>query len=193
MAAPAQVEGSAGASSAAAEALRQVEPAVRRFLWSLLRNGVDVDDAFSAFAERFWRGFGGFRGDCSLRAWAYRIARNVACNLRDDAYRRLGRQFASGEASAIAAEARTSSGYRMERQRAAFEHLRGKLSFDDRSLLTLRLDQRLPWAEIGAILASGRKPWKPERVAKRYERLRQRLAQMAREEGLVEWPPGGRG
>src|SRR5512134_3090953 len=80
-------------SAAATEALRALGPEILRFLRSVLRNEEDAADAFSHFAERLWRGLSSFRGQSSLRTWAFRIAWNSALTLRSDAWHRRGRRF----------------------------------------------------------------------------------------------------
>jgi len=172
--------------SAAAEAIRGLAPEVLRFLRALLRDEADAADAFSEFAENLWTGLETFRGEASLRTSALRLARNAALNLRAEAWRRRGRRFATGEASALAEDLRTKSFVRVERQRAALDRLREALSMQDRMLLVLRLDQGLSWKETAEVLATEGETADVNTVTKRFERLKDKLARMAREEGLIE-------
>src|SRR5512133_358668 len=171
---------------ASTEALRALGPSVLRYLRSTLRDEDAAVDAFSQFAENFWKGLSTFRWDASLRTWAFRLAYNAALNLRDDAWRRRARPFVTGEASRIAEEVRTKTVIRVERQRQALDLLREALTDDERSLLALRVDQGLSWAEIAAIVSSGGKPADANTLTKRFERLKERLATMAREQGLLD-------
>jgi RNA polymerase sigma-70 factor (ECF subfamily) len=171
---------------AATEAIRALAPEVLRFLRALLRDEEDAADAFSEFAENLWTGLETFRGEASLRTWALRLARNAALNLRAEAWRRRGRRFATGEASALAEDLRTKSFVRVERQRAALDRLREALSMQDRMLLVLRLDQGLSWKETAEVLAAEGETADVNTVTKRFERLKERLARMARAEGLIE-------
>jgi RNA polymerase sigma-70 factor, ECF subfamily len=172
--------------AAATEAIRALAPDVLRFLRSLLRDESDAADAFSEFAENLWTGLETFRGEASLRTWALRLARNAALNLRGEAWRRRGRRLATGEASALAEDLRTKSFVRVERQRAALDKLRESLSMEDRMLLVLRLDQGLSWKEAAEVLASEGDPADVNALTKRFERLKDKLGKMAREEGLIE-------
>lgn len=172
--------------AAATEAIRALAPEVLRFLRSLLRDESDAGDAFSEFAENLWTGLETFRGEASLRTWALRLARNAALNLRGEAWRRRGRRFATGEASALAEDLRTKSFVRVERQRAALDRLREALSMEDRMLLVLRLDQGLSWKEVADVLAAEGEPADVNALTKRFERLKDKLGRMAREEGLIE-------
>lgn len=175
------------APAAATLTIQELGPPVLRYLRSLLRDEDDAGDAFSVFAENVWRGVGSWRGEGSLKAWCFRLAWNAATNMRNEAWRRKGRRFFSGEASALAEEVRTRSHVRVERQRQALDRLRETLDVEDASLLSLRIDQKLSWAEIAEI-ASGREGDRVEPAAlmKRFERLKARLARLARDEGLIE-------
>ena len=171
---------------AATEAIRSLGPRILGYLHAILRDESDAGEAFSIFAESLWRGLPGFRGECAFRTWAYKLAWNSALRLRDDAYRRRGRRLASTEASRLAEEVRTRSGVRRERQSAALEKLRADLSPEEQSLLVLRIDQELPWEDVAVILSAPGEPIAPAMLRKRFERLKERLARRAREEGLVE-------
>jgi RNA polymerase sigma-70 factor, ECF subfamily len=174
--------GAGDVSGGATEALRALGPEVLRFLRSVLRDEEDAADAFSHFAENLWRGLPSFRGQASLRTWAFRIAWNSAMNLRNDAWHRRGRRFATGEASQLAEEIRTKTVVRVERQRDELEKLRQTLSAEDQSLLTLRLDREFSWEEIAEIMSAGGEPVQPLALMKRFERLKKRLAEMLRKQ-----------
>ena len=174
------------ARSAATAAIRELGPDVLRYLRATLRDEGDAGDAFAVFAERLWKGLASFRGECPLRAWALRIAFNAARDVRDEAWRRRVRPFEPGEASAIAEEVRTTSRRRRERDAAGVDALRLTLTPEEQALLTLRLDQRLSWAEIASVLSTPGQPTMPGAVHKRYERLTDRLARLARLKRLVE-------
>jgi RNA polymerase sigma-70 factor (ECF subfamily) len=171
---------------AATEALRAFGPKILGYLQSLLRDEADASDAFSVFAEHLWRGLPGFRFESSLKTWCFKLAWNAALNLKDEAWRRRGRRFETGEASRMAEEIRTRTGVKVERQRAALEALRAELSDEEQTLLVLRLDQQLTWEEIAEVMA--REVDSPDAAAlrKRYERLKDKLAKLVKERGLKE-------
>jgi RNA polymerase sigma-70 factor (ECF subfamily) len=172
---------------AATEALRGLGPAIIRYLRSLLRDEADAGEAFSQFAENLWRGLPAFRGEASFRTWAYRLAWNAALDVRDGPWRRRGRRFRTGEASALANDIRTKSAVVVERQRQALEQLRSALSVEDQSLLVLRVDHGLSWTEIAQVkTAEGARPVEAAALMKRFERLKEKLARLAREQGLLE-------
>jgi RNA polymerase sigma-70 factor (ECF subfamily) len=171
-------------SRAATEALRALGPEILRFLRSVLRDEEDAADAFSHFAERLWRGLSSFRGQSSLRTWAFRIAWNSALSLRSDAWHRRGRRFATGEASALAEEIRTKTVVRVQRQKDALEKLREALSPEDQSLLALRLDRGFSWEETAEIMSAGGERVQALTLMKRFERIKKRLAEMVKKQGL---------
>lgn len=171
---------------AATAALRGLGPQILRYLRSLLREEAAATEAFSQFAENLWKGLPRFRAESSLRTWAFRLASNAAVNLRAEAWRVRGRRLATGEASKIAEEVRTKTAVRVERQRRALDKLRESLSVEDRSLLVLRIDQALSWAEIADILSAEGRRVDVAAVAKRFERVKERLGKLARDQGLVD-------
>jgi RNA polymerase sigma-70 factor (ECF subfamily) len=171
---------------AATTLLRTHGPSVLRYLRSLLREEGAVDDAFSLFAEWAWSGISRFRGDSSLRTWAFGIAWNAARRVSDEAWRKHKKRLKTRDASKLAQEIRASSALELDRQSDKLEELRRELSPEERNLLALRIDQQLSWDEIAAILASNSERVSVAVLRKRFERLKERIARMARERGLVK-------
>ncbi len=178
--------GAGDADGAAAVAIRAYGPQVLGYLRALLSAEDDAQDAFSRFAETLWRNLPAFRGDASLRTWAFKLAWRAALDLRREPWRRRGRRLATAEAAALQGDARTASYLRHERLRGQLARLREALSLEDRSLLRLRIDQELSWSEIATVLSDDRVSVQAAAVAKRFERVKERLARMARDEGLLE-------
>jgi RNA polymerase sigma-70 factor, ECF subfamily len=171
---------------AATAAIRGYGVAVLTYLRSVLRDEATAGDAFSQWAESFWRGLGGFRREASVRSWAFRLAWNCALHVREEAWHRKGRRFEAGEASALADSIRTRTAVDMERRRRALDELRRELSAEDETLLVLRIDQELSWKEIADVLTREEgAAVDPNALQKRYERLRERLRHMAAERGLL--------
>jgi RNA polymerase sigma-70 factor, ECF subfamily len=170
---------------AATEALRGHGPQVLRYLQSILGDHDEARDAFSQFAENLWRGLKTYRADGSFRAWAYRIAWNAAFDHRRHTRRRR-QHLVSGEATRIAATVGTSSHERRERRQRALDELRMELSLEDRALAALRIDQGLSWEECAEALSTAEQTLKPNTVAKRFERVKERLGKLARQRGLLD-------
>lgn len=168
------------------EAIRAIGPDVLRYLRAVLRDEADAADAFSLFAEGVWKGLPSFRGESSLRTWALRLAVHSAGKIRNEAWKRRVRRFDSGEASALAEEVRTTSVMRVERQSDRLEKLRSALTPHDQALLVLRIDQKLSWTEIADVLSGAGKVVSVNTLCKRFERIKRRLAEMAKQQGLLE-------
>ncbi|HET9551742.1 MAG TPA: sigma-70 family RNA polymerase sigma factor [Anaeromyxobacteraceae bacterium] len=171
---------------AATEAIRGFGPKVLGYLRSILRDDEDAADAFGHFAEDLWRGIGGFRGEASFKTWTYKLAWCAAMHVRSDAWKRLGRRLESGEASRLADEVRTKSVVRVEEQRRSLDRLRQTLTAEEQTLLFLRLDQELEWVDVAQVLSAEGTAVEPAALRKRYERLKERLAKLVKEEGLDE-------
>ena len=163
-------------ADAATEAIRALGPAALRYVRTLLRDEADAHDAFSYWAESVWSGLPGFRGESSLRTWALRLAYRAALAVLDHAWRRRVRPFAAGEASRLAATLRTASAVRVERQRRRLDAVIAKLTAEQQTLLSLRVDQGFSWEEIAGVLSTDTRRLDPKTLAKRYERLKVRLA-----------------
>lgn len=167
---------------AATLAIRAHGPAVLAYLRRLLDREVDAVEAFSVFCERFWRALPEFRGESALRTWAFRLAWSAASDLRKDAWRR-GRRLETDEAERLLARRPSSSARRLEARSARLSAARERLSLEDRSLLQLRVDQGLSWAECAEILAASGTAVRPDALMKRFERLKKRLGRLMREGG----------
>ncbi len=167
--------------AAATEAMQVFGPKVLGYVRTILRDDGDAGDAFSAWAEHLWRGIGSFRAESSFRTWAYRIAYHAALNVKSEAWRRLGRRLQTSEASRLADEIRTRSGVRQERQRTRLEEIRAQLTPEEQTLLTLRIDEELSWEEIAGIVSGAGEPVDPSALRKRFQRLKDRLAEMLRD------------
>ena len=173
-------------SDAAADAIRTLGPEVLSYLASLLRNDADAAEVFSQFAEDLWKGLSGFRGESSLRGWAYRIAWHACARFARDPYRQRGRRLETSEASRLAGEVRSTllgDAWRHERM----AQLRDALTPEEQTLLILRVDRGLSWREVAEVLAEdGTPPASEAALRKRFERLKEKLGKAARDEGLID-------
>jgi RNA polymerase sigma-70 factor (ECF subfamily) len=178
----------AGELAGAAEAIvRDHGPQILGYLTSVLRNDGEAADVFSQFTEDLWRGLPGFRGECPLRVWAYRLAWHAAARHLRDPFRQRGRRLETTELSRIADEVRSSVLLgRREARRKGIDRLREQLAPEEQTLLVLRLDRDLSWREVATVLAEDGVPVDEVALRKRFERLKTKLAEMARAEGLLE-------
>ena len=171
---------------AAETVMREFGPGIRGLLLTIFRRTPDAaEEAFSLFAENLWRTIETFRGECSVRTWVYCLARNAAVSVTREGWRKLGRRLDTADVERLAEEVRTRSAVRLERRSSVLSTLREALDLDDQTLLTLRLDERLPWDEIAQIMSSDGTATDPASIRKRFERLKDRLGQLARQQGLI--------
>jgi len=167
----------------ATEVIRTHGPRVRHYLRAVLRDDDDAEDAFSLFCEWTWKSIDGLRDASSVRTWAYGVAWHAARRIREDPYRRRRQRLATEDASRIPNVTTRSS---RRRKTAQLDELRATLEAEDQNLLVLRLDQALAWDQIAEIVSAGGEPVSAPALRKRFERLKERIATLARERGLLE-------
>jgi RNA polymerase sigma-70 factor (ECF subfamily) len=174
-------------NQAATVAIEGYGPAVLGYLGTMLDED-EAQDAFSLFAEALWRGLPTFRGECTVRVWAFRLAWHCVSRVARDPYRCRRQRLATSAASRLGGS--VASAHTSETSRAArLRHLEASLAPEDRALLVLRLDRELEWDEIAATLSTEGSPVTAPALRKRFERLKTRLAHLARAQGLVELEP----
>ncbi len=144
-------------------------PALMRMLPGYEAEPTRREDLRQEILVALWRALPGFRGDCSLRTFVFRVAHNTALRHRRDRARWRRRQ---PDADDPMPEPPATIDERIEhRQTLAIvhEYMRA-LPVADRQLLLLYLEG-LPVAEIAAVTGLS-----PTNVTTRSSRLRARLA-----------------
>jgi RNA polymerase sigma-70 factor, ECF subfamily len=174
---------------AATEAMNGYGPEIYGFLVARMRDEGLAAEAFSELGEDLWRGIAGFEWRSTFRTWLYTLARHAALRVeRSPPRRRESVPLSHVAHVAERVRSETAPHLRTENKDALLE-LRRELDPDDQTLLTLRLDRRLSWNEIAAVMiddlaaedmASG-----AARVRQRFQKLKERLRRRAREVGLV--------
>ncbi len=159
--------------------------AVLAYLVSLLRDEANAREVFSQFAEDLLGGLPQFRGECSVKAWCYRLAWHAAARHLRDPWRRRAQPLTSRKISALVQSIGTS-GLAPGSRRSLLAQLREHLTPEEETLLALRIEKELEWEEVAHVLSVHGEQASPEAVRKRYERLRQKLARMARDAGLLD-------
>jgi RNA polymerase sigma-70 factor, ECF subfamily len=169
--------------AAATAAIEGYGPGIYGYLCSLLDED-DARDAFSLFAEDLWRGLDGFRRESSVRAWAYRLAWHAAARFSRETWRKRRERLPSSAASRLAASVASASALGGRRDRLA--QLRAQLTPEERTLLVLRVDRELEWEEVAEVLRADGVDVSTAALRKRFERLKERLAELARAQGLLD-------
>lgn len=170
--------------AAATAAIEALGPAILAYLRALHRDRDDAEDVFQEWAEDLWRGVAELRDESALRRWAYRLAWNASARFRREAWHRRKTRLATSAASRLALSVARSMprGRRDER----LEILGKDLEHEDRALLLLRLNLEMSWDEIAEVLARDGGDVTATTLRKRYQRLKQRLGDLARKKGLIE-------
>ena len=171
---------------AASEAIRGFGPQILGYLTRVLGSPDDAADAFSLFSEQLWRGVRRFEGRSSVRVWAYRVAWTAAMRVLDDAWRRRRERLRTSMASRIAAQVLTEASPAEAAGDEGLRKLRAGLKPEERSLLVLRLDQRLSWKEIAEVMRAEGEVVDEAALRKRFERVKDRIRRLARDVGALE-------
>ncbi|MGH7296105.1 MAG: RNA polymerase sigma factor [Polyangiaceae bacterium] len=180
-------------SRATTAVLRDLGPEVFGFLRGALGDEADADEVFAATSERIWRSLSAFRWQCTLRTWAYVIARNEIARFIQGKKRRNAGRVTPSELDHVVAAVRTEtqSALRSEK-RDKLRALRDELPVDDRTLLILRVDRGLEWEAIARAFLEDPEGCSEEqikreaaRLRKRFQLVKRRLSDRAREEGLL--------
>ena len=164
--------------------LQAYGPEILGYLENALGDPDDARDVFQRAAEDLWKWMPGFRGG-NLRAACYRIAWHAAARFRREAWRRRRERMRSTMASRIAASITSPESRLATKPRDRLARLREALDPDERTLLILRLDREMSWNEVAEILSSEGDPVDSAAVRKRFERVKEKLGRLAKEQGLL--------
>jgi RNA polymerase sigma-70 factor (ECF subfamily) len=181
---------------AAEAAIRGLGPEIWSFLMALHRSEQDADAVFSIWSEKLWRGLAGFGWECSLRTWAYAIARNASVSFARGERRRARRELPAQESAAldrVEAALRTETRpYMRTEAKSKLAEIRATLSADDQALLVLRIERRLEWRDLARVLLGEGAPVddkaltrESQRLRKRFQLLKERLVELGKREGMI--------
>ena len=181
--------------TAATLSLRAFGDEILSFLVAYLRSADDAHEVFASFAESFWRGLVDFEWRTTLRAWAYTVARHSAIRHKTAAHRKRGRNIPlseAGEISKIVEDVRSRTAVHLRTEtKTKMRELRERLPADDQTLIILRVDRGMSWAELASVLYNADEVAKdPKRVEarlrQRFQTVKEKLREMARQEGLID-------
>ena len=181
--------------AAATAALRGYGPEIFSLVSALHSNEDDAADVFAMFSEALWRGLPKFGWQCSLRTWAYIVARNASHRVRKLARRHAGHiPFQDSAVARVAQEVRTTTlPFLRSAQRDRLAALRDTLSEDDKTLLVLRIDRDLAWDDLACVMlgsesVEGDAALKREsaRLRKRFQLVKERLVKLGKKKGLIK-------
>lgn len=183
----AQVLSLADLDRAATLTIEAYGPQILGYLTALVGDHDDAADVFSSFSEDLWKGLPGFRRECSLKTWSYKLAWHAMQRFRRELHRVRGQRLRTSAAAQLADRIRTTTAIHLQtavKDRVAA--LRSQLEPDDQSILILRIDRQLSWREVAHVLSTAEHPVDDKALRKRFERLKSRLRELARKEGLLD-------
>lgn len=173
------------------EALETYGPEILGLLCSLHRNEDEAHDAFSVFAERLWTSMDRFEWKCSLRTWAYVVARRASHDVRRAEHRHEKRAVplsAADGLDALVAKVRTATMTILRTEtKSALQKLREELPEEDQMLLVLRVDRKLAWDDLARVFDPEADPKKESaRLRKRFQLVKNKLFTLGKARGLIE-------
>ena len=183
-------------AAAATLAIERYGGEILAFLIARLRSRSTAEEVFSMFAEKLWVGLPAFEWRSSMKSWAYRIARNAANDFVTAAHNRPERNLDLSQRASLSAlidRVRSATqNYRRTEVKDRMRELRETLPQDDQMLLILRVDQAMDWRDLAVAMSDPDAPLddaevdrEAARLRKRFERVKERLRDLARGEGLL--------
>lgn len=171
---------------AATLALEGYGPEILGWLVATTRSHEVAEEVFSMLSEDLWKGLPSFRWDASMRTWLYVLARHAHARYRRSGFEKRRRPLSELSDVEAAVRSKTRPWLRTD-VKDRFRALRDELSEDDRSLLVLRVDRRMAWADVTRVIGEEGEDKKAiARVRKRFSLLKERLHRRAQEEGLLD-------
>lgn len=171
---------------AAGETLRSYGPEILGYLYATLRDETAADEVFAQFSEDLWKSLSRFRRLCSMRTWSYRLAWEAIGRYRRDPFRRRALPLRTGEWSQLAHQVRDQTApWLRTTVRGKVARLRERLTDAEQTLLILRVDRGLSFADIAEVMRRGRRSVGVVTLRKRYDRLKRKLRRLAEAEGLL--------
>jgi RNA polymerase sigma-70 factor (ECF subfamily) len=171
-------------------------PELLGFLTSQLRDEEAADEVFAEFSAAFWEGLPRFEWRCSVRTWAYKLARRTAGRHRKRARRDARLQPLTQLSQLSQAVERVRSATRAYKRTAVkdrFQELRAALPEEDQALLVLRVDRGLSWLELAEVMLDNeaeptelRLKTEAARLRKRFQLAKERLRELVAQAGLLE-------
>ena len=177
--------------AAATKTVEGYGPEVLGFLVTVLRDEHDASEVFSQTCEDLWRGIDAFEGRCSMRTWLYTLARHATSRLRRAPHRRPGRHVDVSEVSELADRVRSRTLPHLRTSvKDQFAVIRDSLDEEDRALLVLYVDRSMTFREVAFTMS----PHDSEetlarleaRLRKRYQLVKKKIRDRAREAGLLQ-------
>jgi RNA polymerase sigma-70 factor (ECF subfamily) len=178
---------------AATAAIEGFGPEILGFLVAVVRDEQLAGEVFAQFCEDLWTGLSSFQWESSFRTWGYALARNAwQRQCREPHFRKTVALSDAPDHSKREVAGRTLTlPTPKSDEKQELLRLRQSLDPEDQAVLILRIDRRMSWSEIGAVML-GLEPReeaalarKAAAVQKQFERVEADLKRLARESNLL--------
>lgn len=169
------------------------------FLYNQLRAEDRVDEVFSQFSLDLVRGLPRFAFECTIRTWAFTLARNALYRHLKDPNRRPEYHVNLESVSRVSILARKLSSSTLTifrtRIRDHVAQMRAQLEDEDRLLLELYIDQEMAWNDVAQVFLGTTETAdgdhtavlkEANRLRQRYHRLRRKMKRSILAEGLLD-------
>ena len=168
-------------AGAATAGLEGYGPEILGFLVATLRDEDAAGEVFAQLGEELWKSLPGFQWRCGFRTWIYTLARHTSARFRRSPQNQPRRKLPLSQVSEVAdrVRSRTLPHLRTE-ARDRFAELRRSLDPSDQALFILRINRRLPWADIALIMDEP-----SARLRKRFQLLKDQMRERAKRDGLL--------
>jgi RNA polymerase sigma-70 factor (ECF subfamily) len=183
---------------ATALVLQGAGAAIYRFIAARVRDEDLAGDAFARFSEDLWRGMPRFAGRAPVKVWAFAIARNAAGQMlrKQSRERRHRTDWTSTLSCRIAEQVHTETReYLRTDFKTRFQELATRLTPEEQGLLVLRVNEQLSWDDIARVHANAddtNLKKEAARLRKRFQLVRAKLRDLAKQEGLMPDDPATR-
>ena len=150
-----------------AQLVREHKTTIYTVCYMFSKDKEEVEDLFQEVLIALWRGFNGFRGECNIRSWIYRVSLNTCISAERKKRRRADSVRLDMNINLFSDTDEDSRQSQVLRKRI------GKLGVFDRAIILLWLEN-LSYEEIGAIVGISAK-----NVSVRLVRIREQLKNMS--------------
>ena len=163
---------------------------VLRFLNGFLRDAQNAEEVFALLCLRLCEDIERFRGECSGRTWFFYKARFMALDWRRSLERARERRLETGEMSRmeqLVAQVRSRTRpYLRTDVKDRFSVLRKQLDSEEHMLLVLYKYQNMSSQQVAEAMSSPEDVWTPQKVRKRWQRLKIKITELATSQGLLD-------
>jgi RNA polymerase sigma-70 factor (ECF subfamily) len=173
--------------------LERYGPSLFGYLSAHARERAHAREIFSILAEDLWIGIPTFAWRCTIRAWAYKLARSARARYSIAEARRARVEQLLGHPAwfeTLVHQTRSPTPPHLRTDvKDQFRELRSHLGEDEQTLLMLRVDRGLSWQELAVVLdevGDGETTTTASaRLRQRFVGVKEKLRDIAKRRGMI--------